>query len=122
MTDTDDIWERLARSTFRSRFRLKDADRLYVRQKGMAVIKSHARDFVKKRLAPACPKNDGKQTPMKGHPVFIAQHATGCCCRQCLAKWHRIAAGRELTAAEQEYVVGVIMAWIERQTAAALDN
>ncbi len=118
MTDTDDLWKRLERSTFRSRFRLKDADRLYISQKGMTVIENHARDFIRKRLAPAQPRNDGKQTPMRGHPVFIAQHATGCCCRQCLMKWHHIAAGKELTAQEQEYVVGVIMAWIKRQTAA----
>ncbi len=31
-----------------------------------------------------------RQTPFRGHPVFIAQHATATCCRECLAKWHRI--------------------------------
>ncbi|WP_418972302.1 DUF4186 family protein, partial [Alistipes communis] len=44
-------------------------------------------------------------------------HATACCCRGCLAKWHAIPAGRELTAREQRYVVEVLMAWIERQSA-----
>ena len=66
-------------------------------------------------LAPAVIPNDGRQTPMRGHPVFIAQHATACCCRKCLEKWHRIPAGRELSAAEQRYVVAVLMAWIGRQ-------
>ena len=113
--DTDDIWERLAGSTFRSRFHLTAADRLYISQKGMTVIENHARDFIRKRLAPAQPRNDGKQTPMRGHPVFIAQHATGCCCRQCLMKWHHIAAGKELTAPEQEYIVGILMTWIKKQ-------
>ncbi|MCD8076620.1 MAG: DUF4186 domain-containing protein [Lachnospiraceae bacterium] len=46
---------------------------------------------------------------------FIAQHATGCCCRGCLEKWHRIPKGIELTGKQQEYVVNVLMAWIERQ-------
>ena len=61
------------------------------------------------------PANDGQQTPMKGHPVFVAQHATACCCRSCLEKWHRIPAGKELNAEEQRYIVDVLMNWIERQ-------
>ena len=59
--------------------------------------------------------NDGKQTPMRGHPVFVAQHATATCCRGCLEKWHRIPKGRDLTWEEQEYVVDVIMEWISRE-------
>lgn len=110
-----DLWVRLSRSTFRSRFHLSEKDREYVRQKGMDVIRSHARDFVSKRLAPAVIPNDGKQTPMRGHPVFIAQHATACCCRGCLQKWHGIESGRPLTAEEQTYVVDILMTWISRQ-------
>ena len=81
---------RLSRSNFRSRFHLKAQDKQYIREKGWNTIADHAADFVSKRLAPAEPKNDGKQTPMRGHPVFIAQHATACCCRGCLAEmaWH----------------------------------
>lgn len=109
------LFDRLSRSKFRSRFRLHDRERQYVREKGMAVIRSHAEDFVAKRLAPAVIPNDGRQTPMRGHPVFLAQHATACCCRGCLYKWHRIPPGRALTQAEQRYVTDVIMAWIERQ-------
>ncbi|MCD7765103.1 MAG: DUF4186 domain-containing protein [Lachnospiraceae bacterium] len=109
------LFARLAQSKFRSSFSLKAADKAYVRDKGMDKIRSHACDFISKRLAPAEPVNDGKQTPMRGHPVFIAQHATGCCCRGCLEKWHRIPKGTELTDEQQEYVVDVLMAWIERQ-------
>ena len=110
-----DLFDRLSRSAFRSGFSLKPGDVEYVKAKGMAVIRRHAEDFVRSRLAPSTPKNDGRQTPMRGHPVFIAQHATGCCCRGCLAKWHGIPAGRRLTAAEQGYIVAVIMEWIRRQ-------
>lgn len=39
------------------------------------MIRQHAQDFIAKREAPAFIPNDGKQTPMKGHPVFIAQHS-----------------------------------------------
>ncbi len=111
----DELFARLARSNFRSHFKLKEADKAYVTTKGMDTIQSHAEDFVSKRLAQAFPTNDGKQTPMKGHPVFIAQHATATCCRGCLEKWHRIPSGKELTQAQQEYVVDVLMEWISRQ-------
>ena len=110
-----DLFARLSRSNFRSRFHLKDKDIQYIREKGMDTIRSHAADFVRTRLAPAQIPNDGKQTPMRGHPVFLAQHATGCCCRGCLYKWHRIPAGVQLTEVQQEYIVDVLMAWIEKE-------
>ena len=113
--DLSGLFGRLSRSDFRSRFRLKPVDFEYIDKKGMDTIRRHAEDFVRKRLAPASIPNDGKQTPMRGHPVFIAQHATGCCCRRCLAKWHHIPAGHELTFEEQRYVVAVLMEWIRRQ-------
>ena len=109
------LWKRLSQSKFRSSFSLKANDLSYVSEKGMETVREHARDFVRKRLAPAEIANDGKQTPMRGHPVFVAQHATATCCRGCLEKWHHIPKGRELTETEQEYVVNVIMEWISRQ-------
>lgn len=113
--DFTNLFERLSKSAFRSRFHLSQKDREYIAEKGLATIRKHAEDFVAKRLAPAIIPNDGKQTPMRGHPVFIAQHATGCCCRGCFSKWHHIPAGRQLTIVEQQYAVAVLMAWIERQ-------
>ena len=107
--------EKRAKSSFRMRFHLSEKDKEYVRTKGMEKIESHAYDFIRKRLAPATPANDGKQTPMKGHPVFIAQHATACCCRSCLGKWHHIPKGRELTEREINYVTDVIMRWIDME-------
>ena len=110
--DLTDLFARLAKSDFRSRFHLTKKDKEYIAEKGLATIRKHAEDFVAKRLAPAVIPNDGKQTPMKGHPVFIAQHATGCCCRGCFFKWHHIPAGRQLTREEQQYAVEVLMEWI----------
>ena len=110
-----DLFERIRRSPFRSRFQLKAADKRYVQEKGMEVIRSHAGDLVRQRLAPAHIPNDGKQTPMKGHPVFLAQHACGCCCRGCLEKWHGIPAGIPLTEEQQAYIVDTLMTWIGRQ-------
>lgn len=111
----EDIFARLARSKFRSRFHLGPRERDYAWAKGREVIAEHARDFIATRLAPPHPANDGRQTPMRGHPVFIAQHATACCCRGCLAKWHRIPRGQALSAGEQEYVVGLLMRWLDRE-------
>ncbi|HDP4967334.1 TPA: DUF4186 domain-containing protein, partial [Escherichia coli] len=97
MQSLDPLFARLSRSKFRSRFRLGMKERQYCLDKGAPVIEQHAADFVAKRLAPALPANDGKQTPMRGHPVFIAQHATATCCRCCLAKWHNIPQGVSLS-------------------------
>ena len=112
--DLTGLFERLSKSAFRSRFHLSKRDKEYIAEKGLETIRKHAEDFVAKRLAPAVIPNDGKQTPMRGHPVFIAQHATGCC-RGCFFKWHHIPAGRLLTGEEQQYAVAVLMAWIEKQ-------
>jgi len=115
MQTIDEALDRLKTSKFRSRFALKEKDKAYIRKKGMDTIRSHARDFVGKRLAPAVIPNDGKQTPMHGHPVFVAQHACACCCRGCLNKWYRVPKGMELNEQQQEKIVSLLMAWIERQ-------
>jgi hypothetical protein len=112
------ILQRLAalqRSRFRSKFKLKSIDRTYIAQKGLDTIADHARQFVDTRVAAAFPKNDGKQTPMRGHPVFIAQHATATCCRKCMQKWHGIEKGRALNEEELGFIVALIMGWIQKQ-------
>lgn len=108
----DDLRARLARSRFRSRFRLNERDAAYAADRGIPTLRTHAYEFVGARLAPAVPKNDGRQTPMRGHPVFVAQHATATCCRRCLHKWHGIPEGRPLGDRETRYTVAVIMAWL----------
>jgi hypothetical protein len=108
--------ESLKKSTFRSKFKLTEKDRQYIRNKGIDTIRQHAIDFIKTRIAPQYPKNDGKQTPMKGHPVFIAQHATATCCRGCIQKWYGIKKGKELSDQEIQFLVELIMGWIEGQT------
>ncbi|QGF27904.1 DUF4186 family protein [Pantoea eucalypti] len=115
MKVSDDLFIRLARSPFRQRFRLGRAEYDYANSKGESVVRQHAAEFVEQRLAPAQPENDGKQTPMRGHPVFIAQHATATCCRGCLSKWHNIGQHQPLSAEQQVYVVTVLLAWITRQ-------
>jgi hypothetical protein len=79
------------------------------------VVLAHAADFIARRLAPQAPANDGKQTPYRGHPVFVAQHATACCCRTCLMKFHAIPKGRALSPEEQAHVVRALERWIRQQ-------
>jgi len=111
--ELDDLFAALARSRFRRRFSLGARERAYLADKGLTMILDHARDFVAQRLAPAAPRNDGRQTPFRGHPVFVAQHATATCCRACLAKWHGIDAGRAFSFSEHAHVLATIARWLE---------
>lgn len=115
MATIEEAFSRLSGSPFRSKFHLTKRDREYISKKGLEVIRRHAEDFIKERLAPADIPNDGKQTPMRGHPVFIAQHACACCCRDCLFKWYKVKKGRELTDLQQQKIVNLLMAWIEKE-------
>ena len=111
----DKLFTRISYSKFRSSFHLREQERNYYLSQGEEVIRRHAMDFISKKLAPAEPENDGKQTPMKGHPVFIAQHATACCCRGCLHKWHHVPEHRPLSESEQQYIVKILMCWIKNE-------
>lgn len=107
--------ESLKKSKFRSRFHLAKKELALIDEKGLAKIKDHAYDFIKKNLAVYDETKDGKQTPMKNHPVFIAEHATATCCRGCLEKWHHIPKTRDLKQSEINFVVELIMTWIQEE-------
>jgi hypothetical protein len=117
MRNLDDLFAALTQSPFRRGFHLKGKDLDYLHGKGLPVVLDHAEDFIARRMAPAVIANDGKQTPFRGHPVFVAQHATACCCRGCLQKWHRIPSGRELTAEEKNYLMTVLERWLRQEIA-----
>ncbi len=116
MQTIDDALEKLSHSKFRSSFHLTEKDKQTVREKGLETIRLHCADIVKKRLAPAYIPNDGKQTPWRGYPVFVAQHACGCCCRGCLNKWYKVPMGKELTEVQQQKIVNLMTEWIRRET------
>ena len=115
MRPLDEVFAALQKSSFRKGFRLRAKELAYLQQKGLPLVMQHADDFIGKRLSPADIPNDGKQTPFRGHPVFIAQHATACCCRQCLEKWHRSPRGRALDADEERYVMTVLERWLRNE-------
>jgi hypothetical protein len=103
------------KSEFRAKFQLNNQNKEYIKDKGIIKIQNHAFEFLNARIKPEFIKNDGKQTPMNGHPVFIAQHATATCCRGCIQKWHKFPKNKELSDGEVEYLVGLIMFWINIQ-------
>ena len=115
MKKIDDVLKSLSLSKFRSSFHLRKYMIKYIDDKGLDIIREHAQDFIVKRIAPINIKNDGRQTPTKGHPVFLAQHATATCCRKCLNKWHNIPINKELNEEEINYIVELIMRWIEKE-------
>ena len=117
MKNINEMIYNLSKSKFRNSFHLNKKMKDCVKAKGIEKIRLHAYEIIKKRLASAVILNDGKQTPMKQvHPVFIAEHATATCCRGCLEKWYKIPKGRELTPEEIDYIVDVIMAWINKES------
>ena len=108
-----DALEKLKTSPFRARFHLNEKDKAYAEKLGEETLRRHAEEFVATRLAPALIPNDGKQTPMRGHPVFVAQHACACCCRGCLNKWYRVPLDVPLTIEQQQKIVELLLAWIK---------
>lgn len=104
---------KLNKSKFRSSFYLTRAEKAYIEDKGMETIRRHAVDLVKKKIASAYPANDGKQTPMHGHPVFKAMHATAFCCRGCMEKWYRVPQGVELSEEQVARIADFLIFWIE---------
>lgn len=115
MQTIDAALEKLGHSKFRSGFHLSEEDKNYVKTKGMETVKKHAEDFIRTRLAPAVIPNDGRQSPMKGHPVFKAQHACACCCRGCLEKWYKVPQKVVLSEIQQQKIVNLLMAWIKKE-------
>ena len=109
------LLDKLSKSNFRNKFHLSVKDINYIKDKGLNKIEQHAFSFISSRLSPANILNDGKQTPFKGHPVFIAQHACACCCRECLYKWHKIPKNRSLNLNEQNFIVKLLLAWIAKE-------
>lgn len=113
----EELFRRLSADRFRRKFHLLDRERAFVERWGMEKVMRDARDILTRRIAPAEPKNDGRQTPWRNHPVFIAQHATATCCRGCIETWHHIGKGHELTESELGELLAVIREWIERDYA-----
>ncbi len=116
-----DIFNRLSRSRFRSSFRLGDKEIGILKKKGLRKIRDEAVEILNKRIR-IKPMNDGRQTPFKNHPVFIAQHACAACCRKCLSRWHGIDLDKELADREIEEIANMLIFWINKNSIMALKD
>lgn len=116
MIDLDSVFHRLGLSAFRRKFRLQGKELAYLQTWGIERVMQQAAKLIDERLAPAEPRNDGRQTPWGNHPVFVAQHATATCCRGCLEKTHEIAKNHPLTGEEKRHVLAAIEQWLRQQT------
>lgn len=108
-------FEKLGKSKFRAKFHLSRDEKDWVREKGIVKTREHAAGIIKRNIAPGNLPYDGRQTPIHGHPVFVAQHATALCCRDCLYRWYRVPKDIDLSEEQQERLVNFLMAWIERE-------
>lgn len=119
MQSKEEALSKLARSAFRSRFRLDADDMAYIEAKGWETVRAHTADFVRTKLAPAEPLHDGKQTPMRGHPAFKAMHGCACCCRGCLQKWYRVPKGIPLSEEQQARITDLLVYWMKSRCGTA---
>jgi len=111
----EDCFKALSKSKFRSSFHLKGKDLLYAKTHDITTLEAQTLDFINERLDLNDKYKDGKQTPYRGHPVFVAEHAVACCCRGCIKKWHGIDENRKLTTEEKEYLKNIIISWIKKE-------
>ncbi len=103
----------LKTSKFRSSFHLRKYMLKYIDEKGLDIIEKHCDEFINNNLKIYNEEKDGHQTPTKNHPVFIAQHATATCCRECIEKWYHIPKEKELNESEIKCIKAIIMEWIK---------
>ena len=115
MQSKEEAYAKLQKSKFRASFNLSEADIEYIEAKGLGTIREHAVDFVRKKLSAAYPDADGRQTPMSGHPVFKAMHATAFCCRGCMHKWYNVPLGAPLSDDQQKRIVNFLMYWVRKK-------
>ena len=105
----------LEKSKFRASFHLNKKMIEYIDIKGLELVESHCNDFIDKNLKTYNKEKDGKQTPTKNHPVFVAQHATATCCRGCIEKWYHIPKEKVLQENEIKCIKAMIMEWITKE-------
>jgi hypothetical protein len=94
---------------------LTDHERNYAKRKGRAGMRVAAEKRIRDVVAPAQPFMDGARVKWTGHILNHAQHATACCCRTCIAEWHGIPAGRELTQDEIRYLTDLLCLYVDER-------
>ena len=102
----------LSKSPLHSDIILSRRDREYYKNNYNNIYRE-TEDIVKKYLLHIMSKDTGHIKEW-GHPAYTAMKATGCCCRNCLYKWHNIPTNRRLTDNEVKYITDLMMEWMKR--------
>ena len=108
-----ELLRRLRASSKHRRVHLGPREYALAERKGIETLKAEARKIVLTRISELRGVSDGRQTPMRGHPVFLAQHATGICCRDCVLEWHGIPKRGVMSAKQLNHLHSVLAAWLE---------
>lgn len=86
----------------------------HARRKGRIEMRQHAEKVIRNRLGAAENAGDGYWVPWESNDaVNYARHATATCCRGCIQYWHGIEAERALSEGEIQYLVDLVMRFIE---------
>jgi hypothetical protein len=87
----------------------------YAKRKGRSGMRDAAEKRVRDSVASENPFMDGAQTPWTGNILYYAQHATACCCRNCIAEWHGIPSGRGLNEDEIRYLTDLLCLYVNQR-------
>ncbi|WP_372655987.1 DUF4186 family protein [Halobacteriovorax sp.] len=110
-----DIFRRLGCSKVCCKFKLKDEQWEYLAKRGFDTILLEGRSLIVKIFNEDSLSHSCKVAPVQTHPIYIALHATGTCCRSSLEKWHKIPKSKELKEKDIFYILLVVKEWIIRQ-------
>jgi hypothetical protein len=96
----------------------------FAETKGLQGLETAAHhQLSQKRMVNFDPVWDRRQTKMlDGNIVHWARHAMGCCCRQCLAYWHKVPLGATLNASDIDYFRKLLMIYIKSRVPSIGDD
>ncbi|OUR96731.1 hypothetical protein A9Q84_10345 [Halobacteriovorax marinus] len=110
-----DTFKRLKRSSVCSKFVLKDHEWDYLANRGLDAILLEGRTLLIKRFSQVDKSHSCKNEPLRHHPIFVALHGTGACCRRSLSKWHGIPKDIELKEKDIFFILLILKEWFIRQ-------
>ncbi|MBN8227237.1 DUF4186 family protein [Corallococcus macrosporus] len=82
-------------------------------RKGSILLKAAAKIRIQGSVAKPGHPREGRQTPFSGNILYYAQHSVAACCRKCIEYWHGIDSTKQLSDPEQNYLVDLIMKYVE---------
>jgi hypothetical protein len=110
-----DVFKRLKKSSICNKFTLKEHEWNYLANRGLDAVLLEGRSIIIHRFSEDDSNHNCKNSPLRHHPVLVALHATGCCCRSSLFKWHGVDKEMELREKDIFYILLIIKEWFVRE-------